>query len=121
LSRNLIWAGARRDMAAVYSAIDIACCCSSSGEGFPNTVGEAMACGVPCVVTDVGDAMRVVGATGVASAPGDHGGLAAAIGRLADMPAAERRVLGRACRERVACEFGMEALVQRTETALGLV
>jgi glycosyltransferase involved in cell wall biosynthesis len=120
LDRELIWAGARRDMSAVYSALDIVCCCSSSGEGFSNAIGEAMACGVPCVVTDVGDAAHIVGDTGCVTAPGDHRALAAAIGRLADLPSAERRALGCAGRERVVSEFGMESLAQRTERALDL-
>lgn len=119
LDKELIWAGARRDMSAVYSALDIACS-SSSAEGFPNVIGEAMACGVPCVVTDVGDAAHIVGDTGYVTASGDHRALAAAIGRLADLPSSERRALGYACRERVVAEFGMETLAQRTERALDL-
>lgn len=121
LNKELIWAGARRDMTAVYSALDIVACSSSEGEGFSNAIGEAMACGVPCVVTDVGDAAHIVGDTGGVTAPGDHRALAAAIGRLADLPARERRTLGHACRERVVSEFGMETLAQRTERALDLV
>ncbi|MEO8654744.1 MAG: glycosyltransferase [Ramlibacter sp.] len=121
LAEELIWAGGRRDMSAVYSALDIVTCPSSSGEGFSNAIGEAMACGVPCVVTDVGDAAHIVGNTGCVTAPGDHRALAAAIGRLADLPSKERVTLGHACRERVVSEFGMETLAQRTERALDLV
>jgi glycosyltransferase involved in cell wall biosynthesis len=63
LNGHLIWAGEREDMPSVYNAIDIVTS-SSSGEGFPNVIGEAMACGVLCVVTDVGDSAIIVGETG---------------------------------------------------------
>lgn len=81
-------AGARDDMPAVYSALDIAS--SSFGEGFSNTIAEAMACGVPCVVTDVGDSARIVGDSACVVALGDSDALAAAIQRLIDLLAEER-------------------------------
>jgi len=56
--------GERDDIACVFAALDIASS-SSYGEGFPNTIGEAMATGVPCVVTDVGDSKVIVGDTGI--------------------------------------------------------
>ena len=55
--------GVRQDMPAVQAALEVAVS-SSVGEAFPNAVGEAMACEVPCVVTDVGDSARLVGDTG---------------------------------------------------------
>jgi glycosyltransferase involved in cell wall biosynthesis len=65
ISEKIIWAGRRSDMPAVFNAVNIAFSSSSDGEGFPNVVGEAMACGVPCVVTDVGDSAWIVRDKGV--------------------------------------------------------
>lgn len=120
LTNQLIWVGARDDMPAVYSALDIASS-SSYGEGFSNTIAEAMACGVPCVVTDVGDSALIVGDAGSVVPPGDYNALAAAIGRLIDRPHEERLELGEVCRARVVSKFGIDRLIQRTEEALGLV
>jgi glycosyltransferase involved in cell wall biosynthesis len=120
LNHHLKWVDAQDNMSAVYSALDIASSSSSYGEGFSNTIAEAMACGVPCVVTDVGDSALIVGNTGSIVAPRDHSALAAAIGRLIDLPPEERRELGEACRTRIVSEFGIDRLVQRTEQALGL-
>ena len=64
LDDRLVWAGERHDMPAVYSALDVATLVSSA-EGCPHALCEAMACRVPCVVSDVGDNARVVGDAGV--------------------------------------------------------
>lgn len=119
LGGRMIWTGARDDMPVVYSALDIAAS-SSFGEGFSNTVAEAMACGVPCVVTDVGDSALVVGNTGSVVAPGDPQALADALMHLIALPAEQRLTLGAHARDRIVAKFGVEALVTCTERILDL-
>jgi glycosyltransferase involved in cell wall biosynthesis len=115
LSERVIWAGPRRDIPAVYNALDILCSCSIVGEGCPNVVGEAMASGVPCVVTDVGAARRLVGGLCPVVPIGEPKALADALERmLGGLDAIDRRAL----RERMAREFSIEAMVSRTEKAL---
>lgn len=113
LEKRLLWVGTREDMPAVYTALDIAVS-SSYGEGFANVIGEAMACGVPCVVTNVGDSARVVGDVGEVVPPKDPVALRNAIERLLDQsphtPAQVRR--------RIVDHLSAEALVANTERAL---
>jgi glycosyltransferase involved in cell wall biosynthesis len=96
--------GRRDDVAEVLAAADISVS-SSVGEGFPNAVGEAMACAVPCVVTDVGDSAELVGECGRVVPPRDARALAAACVELARLAPEERRELGLAARQRVAANF----------------
>jgi glycosyltransferase involved in cell wall biosynthesis len=111
----VLWTGPRRDVHAVYNALDVLAL-SSLREGFPNVVGEAMACGVPCVVTDAGDAAWIVGDTGAVVDVGDAPAFAAALERLL---ASRRDPAVRAwCRARIVREFGLQALVRGTERAL---
>lgn len=106
--------GLRKDIPRLTAAFDIATS-SSWGEAFSNTVGEAMACAVPCVVTDVGDSAYIVGDTGLRVAPGDLRGLAAAWEKLLGLSDEERRALGTRARARVAENFDLEAIAKRYE------
>ncbi len=106
--------GARRDVAAVMSAMDVYVQ-ASLYEGFPNTVGEAMACGLPCAVTDAGDSGAVVGDAGRVVPVRDPAALGDAIGELLALPPAERAALGRRARARAEREFALDAVVARYE------
>jgi glycosyltransferase involved in cell wall biosynthesis len=101
--------GELRDTAAIMAGLDLLCMSSSHGEALPLAVGEAMASGTPCVVTDVGDAAWLVGNTGRAVPARDSEALAAALAVLLDLGENQRRALGAAARRRVLEYFSLDA------------
>jgi len=118
LGQNVLWLGTRTDMAAVYGACDLLVLSSRFGEGFPNVIGEAMACGVPCVATESGDTRRIIGDTGEVVPAGDAEALAAAWQRLLARRAAQGEALSSACRRRIVDQFSVESMVEATEAVL---
>jgi glycosyltransferase involved in cell wall biosynthesis len=104
--------GDRRDVAALYPGFDVACL-SSITEGFPNVLGEAMACGVPCVATDVGATAELVGDSGRVAPVGDPAALGAAIVELDALGGAGRAALGRRARARIVADFSLDAVAER--------
>jgi glycosyltransferase involved in cell wall biosynthesis len=116
ISEKVIWAGARADMADVYNALDIAAS-SSYGEGFPNVIGEAMATGVPCVVTDVGDSAWIVGETGIVVPPKNPQALLEGYKTYLERDNIQAR---NQARQRIMDNFSIQKLVEQTETLLWL-
>jgi glycosyltransferase involved in cell wall biosynthesis len=112
------WESAREDVAGVYSALDVLTLTSAFGEGFPNVLAEALACGVPTVTTDVGDAARVVGEHGVVVPRRDPAALAAGWREALEF---DRDVLPRLVRDRIVREFGVDRMVEQTEGLLECV
>jgi len=103
LAGRLVRWGERRDMPAIYNACDLVMLTSRS-EGNPNAVAEAMGCGVPCVVTDVGDAALLVGASGEVAPVGDVIALAEAALRLVH-DHSQRRERGTVARARIQSHY----------------
>lgn len=107
--------GRRADMPRLMAALDVLAL-SSIGEAFPNVLGEAMSCGIPCVATDVGDAANIVGPTGVIVPPGDSEALASGVEKLIGIGSNGRQKLGDAARQRVQDNFEISQIVGRYET-----
>jgi glycosyltransferase involved in cell wall biosynthesis len=118
LDGRLRWFPAQAKMNPVYNALDVACSSSAYGEGFPNVVGEAMACGVPCVVTDVGDSARLVGDGRFVVPPRDPEKLAGGLDRVLSLPPTERDHLRVQLRQRVVDHFSVARLTEATEQTL---
>ena len=107
--------GIRQDIPRLTAAFDIASSTSKEGEGFSNTIGEAMACAVPCVATDVGDSARILGDTGIIVSPGDPHALAMAWRDVIAMAPAERRAMGEHARKRVSENFELGKMTRQFE------
>lgn len=104
--------GPRRDVPALMNALDLHVLSSSFGESFPNVVNESMACGVPSVVTDVGDSGYIVGDTGWVVPPKDPEALAMAMNEALSMMADSSSWSARqqASSDRVRNNFSIESM-----------
>lgn len=103
--------GERDDVPILMQAMDVFCISSAWGEAFPNVLGEAMASGVPCVTTDVGDSAIIVGDTGIVVPPSDVKALAQGLLNILTKTEDERRSLGDAARMRVICNYALPSIV----------
>ncbi|MFC2167255.1 glycosyltransferase [Acidobacteriota bacterium] len=113
--------GDRRDIPEIMAGLDVHVS-SSCSESFPNVVGEAMACGVPSVVTDVGDSREIVGGTGIVVPPKDFEALAQGLVSLIKMDTSERSKMGEAARERIVTFYSLPSMAKHYEKLyLGLL
>lgn len=121
LEEEILLLGQRTDIPAVMCALDIHVL-SSCGEAFPNVVAEAMACGTPCITTDVGDASLIVGDTGWVVPPMDDiqlkNALVSALQEYKEPPLWIRR--SHFSRERVENNFSLNKMVAAYHAAWSL-
>jgi len=104
--------GERQDTPALNAALDVAVSSSAWGEGFSNVLGEAMACEVPCVATDVGDAVQLLRETGTVVPPKNSDALSGALIRLLN-DHEYRSALGNAARKRIEENYSLEVVANQ--------
>lgn len=100
LREKVILLGPRSDMSRIMAGLDCLMSTSTS-EGFPNVIGEAMACGVPCVATDVGDTRRIIGDTGIIVDIGNVNGLINGVTEIMSASTDEKKRRSVSCRKRI--------------------
>lgn len=116
---RFVFPGERTDVTDLMRGMDLLCTSSAWGEAFPNVLGEAMACGVPCVTTDVGDSADIVGEAGLVVPPRDTDRLTEAVEVMLRMSVEERVAMGRTARTRMEQSFGLESVVQQYAALYG--
>lgn len=108
--------GERNDIPQITPALDIFTSSSAFGEAFPLVIGEAMSCGVPCVVTDIGDSGAVVGDLGKVVPPRNSQAIADAWQELIDLGSAGRSELGVKARQKIIELYSLESVVAKYES-----
>ena len=116
ITEIVIWVQSLGTMPPVYNAMDVLVSSSSFGEGFPNVVVEAMSCGIPCVVTQVGDAADIVGGLGEVVEPRSAKDLAQSI--IKTLRNGGARTSPQQIREHIEKNFSLDKYVEATELAI---
>ena len=119
LDQRIIWLGEQSDLTGLLNMIDILTVASTSGEGFPNIIGEAMSTEKPVVATDVGDNTLIVKGGGLIIPPGDSDAMYHAWKQLVDSKSL-RVKMGSVGRQRVCDQFSLEVMIERTESSVFL-
>ena len=107
--------GVREDMPRITASFDLATTASAYGEAFPLVIGEAMACGVPCVVTEVGDSALIIGETGLSVPPRNPDALVAGWNELISLPSARFEDLRHQARARIVENFPLHRMTRSYE------
>jgi glycosyltransferase involved in cell wall biosynthesis len=113
LGGRIRFLGLQEHMEKIFPGFDVFLLASAYGEGFPNVLGEAMACGVPCVSTDVGDSRRLIGESGAVVPIGDAERMTDEVLTFLSEDAAARKARSAAARARIAENFSIQATLQK--------
>lgn len=116
LAGRVLLEEARSDVAGLTAGLDLCVLSSAFGESFPNALGEAMACGVPCVSTDVGDVADLLADCGLVVPRRDPAALAGALCEALAWSPAERERRARRGRERIERDYALDTIAARYRT-----
>jgi glycosyltransferase involved in cell wall biosynthesis len=111
ISQNVKLLGECSNMHEIFPALDLLVTSSAWGEGFPNVIGEALACGVPCVVTDVGDSALVVDRFGKVVNHGDYKSLSNEIINMLQLLPNEIEILGKEARKFIRSKYSIDTIL----------
>ena len=105
--------GERKDIARILTAMDVLVSTSGWGEGFSNVIGEAMASGVLCVATDVGDAKNIIGETGVTVPPYSTDQISMEVVKILLYPDEQRLTRGKDTRRRIIEFYSIDKITKK--------
>lgn len=112
LYNNIILVGQEHDIASLMNALDLHILSSAFGEGFPNVIGEAMASGVPCLSTDVGDAALIIGDAGWVIPPSKPATMAATLSMIFENQHSTLKAMPQVARDRIKSMFSLEKMIK---------
>lgn len=118
IANKILWLPAKNDIECYYSAMDIYTSCSVYGEGFSNTIGEAMSCGLPCVVTNIGDSEMIVGECGIVVEACNTNAIVTGWKKTVEKLEVDKKGLHIHQRKRMSDHFSIENLSNKTEKIL---
>jgi len=110
---RFILLGERSDLASIYGIFDFTVNSSLWGEAFPNVIGESMACGTPCIVSDVGDSMRIVGDFGFVYTCDDDRGLVSHLESALNMGGEEYSKKSSLCKSHISENYSINAIYEQ--------
>lgn len=110
LEEYVVALGYVSDIVGFYNSLDLMVL-STHGEGLPRVIGEAMATGVPCIATDVGDIAKIVGKTGIVVPRSNPEKFSDAIRIMSSWTGAEKLQKGEQARQRIIDEYSIDRMV----------
>lgn len=112
---NIHFLGEQGELYKLYPAFDFLVLPSLYGEGFPNVLGEAMSCAVPCIASDSGESKKIIGETGFVFEAGNNDEFKKVFKSMVEKTKLERNVLGKQARKRILDLYSIDAIVKKYE------